>query len=586
MTLDIFTALKQKLPILDVVGDSVALKKAGSYFKGPCPFHAEKTASFTVTPGREIFYCFGCHASGDVISFVAKKENLTQAEAVEFLIERYGLDLPRGNSYRKELAEDETYVRAWHLFTQWAHQQLTPAHPAFSYLASRGIQPQTIMKAQLGVVPSSSQLIPKLLKAAQAQSLVAADLINAHIIFEGKKGLFTPFEDRIIFPIHQIHGKVVGCGGRVYRADDSRPKYYNSHEHALFNKGQLLYGLDVAKRAILEEQKVIVVEGYMDCIALWQDSLTYSVATLGTACTKEQLHQLSRYAQTAYFMYDGDNAGQKAMTKCAELCWQQGIEARIVMLPEGKDPASLVATTQPLKPLLGKAKDPFAFYLKQYGADFFARSLSERLSIVRDIVQMINKIEIPVTRHLLLQKAAIAFDLPLEVLAPHEKNIPVKKTITAAPARIAKSPLRKQLESLSESDRLAAVLLLAHHRLLSADDQLLSYDVLGNVLPEIKDHRHFFAEQQSADFHTFFQSCSAEGKERISTLLSMVDEKKALERIDELRTYLRKKRWKEAIDTVKRKLAHAQKVGEEEAIKQILTEYTVLQQKLLHKEAV
>ena len=572
--MDVFTALKQKLAILDVIGDSIALKKAGSYWKGPCPFHAEKTASFTVTPGKEIFYCFGCHASGDVIGFIARKENISQVEAADYLIEKYGLDIQR--SPQNQPQQGSSYYAAWKFFATWCQTNLFAQHPAYRYIKERGLSDELIQRAMIGVSPTSSAGLNNLLKAAKNQNLVAADLLQAHILIETKHGLYLPFEDRLIFPINDVQGRTVGCGGRIYKNGDTRAKYYNSHEHQLFSKGTILYGLDQAKRAMHQEQKAILVEGYMDCLALWQTGFPYAVATLGTACTKEQLHTISRYAPCIYLMYDADDAGQKAMLRCVELCWHNSIDARIILLPTGEDPASLIAKNGAIQPLFARAKDLFAFYLQQLGHDFFAKPLHDRLQLIKAIIETIKKIENNITRHMLLQRAAQVFDMPLSVLT-HEniRTRPIKTMAT-----------KTKKSAFIDKDIGALLLLIAHHELLNNEERSLCYQTISLASSLVTAHQQFFSKNPQGDFSSFFNSLQTADQQILNKFLTTIADDKVVAEKDQLLQHLRKKRWKEALSDVKLRLAHAQRMGESEAIKKILTEYTLLQQELLHKEAV
>ena len=340
--MNLFSIIKQRLTILEVVSEYATLKKAGLYWKGCCPFHHERTPSFTVSPHKEIFYCFGCHAGGDVISFVAKIEHCSPIEAAKHLAERYNIPVPENVTWEKGTDSQEaknTYYAPAPSLPAGAKSSSQSIPNRIEYLTSRGISRQSIQDFSIGYCSGS---IKSLLTYAQQENMLAQNFIDAHIIFEGRTGLYTPFEDRIIFPITDTIGRMVGFGGRVYKPGDERVKYYNSHDHAFFNKGMILYGLNAAKKAIPSQEAAFLVEGYTDLIQMHQHGFTAAVATMGTACTAEQLKLIARYAQKLYIMYDADPAGQNAIMRLVELCWQVALDPYVIRLPEGQDPASFL----------------------------------------------------------------------------------------------------------------------------------------------------------------------------------------------------------------------------------------------------
>jgi len=312
--MNLFGYIKGKIAILDVIGTYTTLKKAGLYWKGTCPFHHEKTASFTVSPHREIFYCFGCHAGGDAITFIAKAENCSPMEAIKLLVDRYGLTLPDNlvtDTDSSSLQDKKRYYELCQQVAHWCASNLAKSPVALSYLLERGMDKTTIEKFNIGYFPGGLLSIKNLIASMQKQNILATDLIEAHIITPGKSVLYSPFEERILFPIKDHLGRFCGFGGRIFKPQDDRAKYYNSRENDYFNKGSLLFGLDVAKASIQQEGSVFLVEGYTDCIAMAKHGFINTVATLGTACTIEHLKILSRYAHTLLIVYDADRAGQE-----------------------------------------------------------------------------------------------------------------------------------------------------------------------------------------------------------------------------------------------------------------------------------
>ena len=248
------------------------------------------------------------------------------------------------------------------------------------------------------------------------QNVLVDDLLENHILARGKNILFSPFEERIIFPITDHLGRYCGFGGRIFKPNDSRPKYYNSHENDHFAKGHLLFGLDKAKKEIQKSGSAFLVEGYTDCIAMAEHGFANTVATLGTACTVDHLNALSRYAQQIYVLYDGDNAGQQAILRIGQLCWQASIDLKVICLPPAEDPASFLGKNLALEPLIQNAKDIFAFFIETIGTDFARKPLSEKLELTRRILEMIQKLDDPLKQDILLKNACTQLTIPFDSL--------------------------------------------------------------------------------------------------------------------------------------------------------------------------
>ncbi len=337
---DIIARVKDETDIVEMVKREVDLKAAGSVYKGLCPFHREKTPSFIVTPSRGRYHCFGCGAGGDVISFVMETEGVTFPEAVEILARPLDIDLSAW--LREEEGEGER--RAFHRANETAaavwHEALYDARlgrAALEYLHRRGFGDKILRDFTVGWAPGGSDwLEPRLKKGGVDRDLALA----AGLIRQGDHGTFAYFRNRVIFPIRSISKQVTGFGGRVI--DDGEPKYLNSTDSPYFSKGKLLYGFDASRMAIAREKAAILVEGYLDLLALAQVGITNVVATCGTAFTPDQARLIRRGAPTVYLVFDGDRAGLKAAVRSADIALKAGLEPRIVRMPAGEDPASLV----------------------------------------------------------------------------------------------------------------------------------------------------------------------------------------------------------------------------------------------------
>ena len=414
----LFEFVKSQILINNVVSEYVRLKPAGNYLKGSCPFHAEKDASFTVSPDKQIFYCFGCHAGGDVISFISKIENLSQIESAQHLVDRYNLDVPESlkqgsfKDFKKSASEKEMWFKACSAIANWNNQQLLKSNSAMQYLNNRNITTEEIDLFKIGYLPGGLKYINLLLKNMVKEGILLKDLANVGFLTLGKSTVYSQFEERIIFPIKDTLGRYVGFGGRIFQKNDTRAKYYNSKDGAFFSKGKLLFSLDIAKKHIQKENSAYLVEGYTDCVAMFKHNYKNCVATLGTACTTDHIRLLSRYTDNLTALYDGDKAGQKAIMKMAQLCWESDIDMKVVVLPKDEDPASFLNSDKYKQNLLDQSINVFSFFINSLGKDLKSKSLSERLKSSKQIVNAISNIKNRFKQDLLLQEAAEVTKIP------------------------------------------------------------------------------------------------------------------------------------------------------------------------------
>lgn len=339
--------LNHRNPIEDVVGQYVALTRKGSNLFGLCPFHGEKTASFSVKPEKGIYYCFGCHKGGGAVNFIMEIENLSYPDAVRFLANRVGLEVPEDGTRQSQYKHKE---RLWALMKDAArffHAQLkTPqAEQARAYLAKRGLSPQTVTQFGLGYAPNAWT---SLLDAMTAKGYTKEELLEVGLVRQNKeKGtLYDYFRNRPIFPIIDVRGNVIGFGGRVM--DDSKPKYLNSPETIIFNKRRNLFAMNIAKKS--KQGYIILTEGYMDAIALHQYGFDCAVASLGTSLTQEHADMLSKYTNEVVLTYDADAAGQSSTQRAIPMLEKTGLKVKVLRMQGAKDPDE---------------------FLKKYGADRF-----------------------------------------------------------------------------------------------------------------------------------------------------------------------------------------------------------------------
>lgn len=334
--------IRSRADILDVVGDYVSLKKAGKNWTGLCPFHPDKKSpSFSVSPDKGLFYCFGCGAGGDVFSFLRRIENISFMEAAEKLAKRYGIEIPRRPLTEKEIAEKEDRERLAQLLEEscaFYHRLLTKdemGEEGRRYLKKRGIDIESAKTFMLGWAPRQGDVLCQYLSSL---GFKFSDMEDAGMV-SGRDGggYYDRFRGRVMFPIISVHGRVLGFGGRVV-SDDDVPKYMNSPESPLYQKSRVLFGLHTAHKAIRDKDFAIVVEGYFDVLALFKAGFQNTVAPCGTALTPEQVRIIRRYTANIFPLFDTDDAGEKARMKALEVILNAGATAKYIALPGAKDP--------------------------------------------------------------------------------------------------------------------------------------------------------------------------------------------------------------------------------------------------------
>ena len=335
--------LLNRVDIVDVIDSRVALKKKGKEYTACCPFHNEKTPSFTVSQNKQFYHCFGCGAHGTALGFIMEYERLDFVDAVEALAADYQIDVPReqGNYNQQQQDNKSALYEVLEKANTLYAQQLKQTPRAIDYLKKRGLSGEVAKAFNLGYTPDSWDFILKQLGQTPEQVKL---LLDAGLLIEKSPSKhYDRFRDRVMFPIRDRRGRIIGFGGRIL--DQGEPKYLNSPETPVFHKGQELYGLYEARQAIRDLKHIVIVEGYMDVVALAQHGIAYAVATLGTATSQEQLSRLFRIVPEIIFCFDGDRAGRQAAWRALENCLpviRDGVQARFLFLPDGEDPDSMV----------------------------------------------------------------------------------------------------------------------------------------------------------------------------------------------------------------------------------------------------
>jgi DNA primase len=408
---DFIDDLIARADIVEIVGRRTQLKKAGREFKACCPFHDEKTPSFTVSPGKGFYHCFGCGAHGTAVGFLMEFEHMSFVEAIESLANSLGVEIPRSESDQPARHYDELFSLMDTVARHW-QSCLKNAPNAVEYLKNRGIDGSTAKRFGIGFAPDGwSNILDKFGKSEEAtERLLATGLIIRKD--DGKH--YDRFRDRLMFPIRDARGRTIGFGGRVM--GDGEPKYLNSPETVLFHKGRELYGLYEARQALRHIERLVVVEGYMDVVALARNGIDFAAATLGTATTSDHLNRLFRLTENAYFAFDGDRAGKKAAWRALENALPQvreGRQIRFVFLPEGHDPDSFVNENgaDAFVKLMDKGLPLSEFLIQELSSQVDMETIDGRAKLAEMARPLVNKIPVGVYHELLVDGLADAVGL-------------------------------------------------------------------------------------------------------------------------------------------------------------------------------
>ncbi|MFH1502020.1 MAG: DNA primase [Candidatus Eisenbacteria bacterium] len=404
---EVIDEIRSANDIVDVISERIQVKKAGRNYRALCPFHQEKSPSFNINPERQIYHCFGCGAGGNVITFLMEHDKLSFPDAMRELADRAGIRLPESGS-GAGLADDEDPIYGANEFAASYFAKALRSQggaDALGYLNGRGLTNETIESFGLGfAVPGWDGLLRAAAKAGfRPQTLEEAGLVVAR----ESGGHYDRFRDRLLFPLKVSAGRTVGFGGRAM--GDAEPKYLNSPETRVYHKGRYLYGLREARPAIRVAREVILVEGYMDLLSLYQGGFQNAVASSGTALTREQAKTIARYVDKVFIAYDGDAAGIAAATRAAEELIRFGLKVRVASFPEGADPDSFLREKGPdaLRDVLSASLDFIDFLVAQSPAG----SPDEREQAARRLVGIVARVEDPIVADLMLEKVADALGI-------------------------------------------------------------------------------------------------------------------------------------------------------------------------------
>lgn len=435
--------LLNRLDVVDVIDKSVPLKKAGANYSACCPFHNEKSPSFTVSPTKQFYHCFGCGAHGTAIGFVMEYQGLSFVEAIHDLARMAGMMVPQEVRDASK-PEPKVVVGLQEALQQAANYykaELKKSQRAIDYLKARGLSGQVAAKFQIGYAPAGWQNLQSIFPQYESEALSVAGLV-----VENEQGRrYDRFRDRIMFPIHDQKGQVIGFGGRVINPEDT-PKYYNSPETPLFQKGHELYGLFLARRAIRDAGRALVVEGYMDVVALAQYGVEYAVAALGTATTPYHITKLMRQTEEVVFCFDGDNAGRTAAWRAAMNALPaltDGLKLTFLFLPSEHDPDSYVREfgKEKFEAEIKVAMPLSQFILKHLSESNALQSQEDRVRLLNEAEPILQQINAPRSAMFLRKKVAELAQLSVEEMQALLKLPNLNKAPVQAKPKLTRTPL-------------------------------------------------------------------------------------------------------------------------------------------------
>ena len=404
-------------PIEDVVGQYVSLRRSGSNLFGLCPFHGEKTASFSVAPDKGMYYCFGCHKGGGAINFVMEVEGLSYPDAVRNLAGRVGLPVPEDEQYESQYKKQERLWAANKEAARFFHSQLYApiGKAALEYALGRGMPKSTLINFGIGYAPDSWD---SLVKHLRGKGYTDEELKDAGLVTVSQKNgnLFDRFRDRLMFPIIDVRGNVIGFGGRIMKKDDNAAKYLNSPETLIFNKRKNLFALNLAKKSKLGY--LILVEGYMDAIALHQYGFDCAVASLGTALTPDGAALLSKYTDEVVLIYDGDAAGQNATQRAIPILEKAGLKVRVLQLQGAKDPDEYLKKFGPdrFKLLLEGSANRVEYQLNAIRKKYDLSVDDEKVQYVQESAELISALDSSIKQEIYGKRVAEAAGISAEAM--------------------------------------------------------------------------------------------------------------------------------------------------------------------------
>lgn len=427
---DLADRIRESTDIVSVISEYISLKKGGQNYKGLCPFHSEKTPSFTVSPAKQIFHCFGCGVGGNVFHFLMKHESLTFPQALRHLAERAGIKIPEpGRREGIEKDSREELYKANELAAEYFYNNLAgsrDAEEARGYLKKRGIEKKTIEEFKIGYSLSQWEAAYRHLRQ---KGVDAAALEKIGLIIRKENGFYDRFRGRIIFPILDLKRRVIGFGGRVI--DDSLPKYINSPEGPVYVKGENLYCLEKARQEIARRGYLLIVEGYLDAIMAYQTGVRNVAATLGTALTQGHIRLIKRFTNNLILIFDPDTAGKKAAVRSAPLFLEAGMKVKVAVLAEGTDPDTFLRKNgvEAFVERLKNSERLFDFVFSEVKGRAPLTAIDDKMKAVNELLPLINSIPGRIEKNLYIKRLAEGFGIDEADIFAELKALSQKKAL-------------------------------------------------------------------------------------------------------------------------------------------------------------
>ncbi|NLK52409.1 MAG: DNA primase [Syntrophomonadaceae bacterium] len=602
-----------RVELVEIVSETVTLTQKGKDFWGLCPFHVEDTPSFSVSPDKQVFYCFGCQVGGNALTFLRKKDNLTYGEALAILAEKAGvslgpgIDSPTQRQYRSEKQRVYRLNELATVFYQEMLEHSTEGAVTRSYLLDRGITPESMKRFRLGYAPEKWDAI---LNHLTRQGFNPSELERCGLVVarSSGSGYYDRFRHRLMFPIADQTGQVVGFGGRIL--GEGNPKYLNSPENRFFDKGQLFYGLHLARQAIQTHQYSVLVEGYMDVLMCHQNGIHQVVASMGTALTQAQVRLILRYAPEVVLAYDQDEAGQTATLRAIGLIRKQGGRARVIAQFDDKDPDEIIRKNGAdyFRTGINEAQDFFSFKLQRILAQRSLRTAADKAGIFAEFWEDIRQAGSELERQEYFERLSMALQVPetfireeyrksqrtlrknRDQLDKNTNNVHTKNgKLSGTPAAVIRAE-RYLLRFMLEDLRLFKRIEQEHGLDLFTDDQLrqiaINYQKVIQIIPE--------AEEKAAAVHLASLIEELEDDSIRSILLSIcmenstfpidTDSHKEKAINDYIHTILEYKYRKRMVD-IQLELGQAEHQGDQLRSRNLITELATIQEKIRFLEA-
>jgi DNA primase len=573
---ELINQVREANDIVEVISEYLPLKKKGKSYTALCPFHPEKTPSFSVSQERQIYHCFGCGKGGNVYTFLMEHEKLSFFESLKLLAKRANISLPKKTSDQKISETLDQLFYANQVANEYFRDSLKHSKKAKDYLQSRGFSSETIEVFSLGYTPAEWE---GLIRFSKEKDLKPEILLSAGLVVEKEKkaGWYDRFRDRVTFPIFNLSQKIVGFGGRIIEEKDE-PKYLNSPESPIYHKGKILYGLNVSKDLIRDKKAAVLVEGYIDLISLYQSGIKNVVAPLGTSFTQDQARLLSRYAEKVYLLFDSDRAGESAVFRSADLLFDSEMEMMIVVLPSGEDPDSFVRKhgLKGMDQKLREAKSFIDYKKDSLPAEFNSLPMKEQEGIIKELAETASRIKNQLWKDLFVNKAAQAFKVNEKIILDAIKGIGRKEERSKVlPEEKLKGPHKLERELLK--------ILIDENRLIPLTRNRLSKE-------------DFYFPENAELFEMILNLFEAAGKVSPSALIDKTQAQKLKELISEISTldlglaepelmlgdYIKRIEQKKKSDQIRR-LKEEVKIAWGKGEKEKAEELTVILHKLIRK---